>query len=328
MTALIEAQSNRRQCYICGTDLNPYNPKETHHMALRGMGGSPALETDDNEVDICTACHRCIHGPQPTLLIKREDDGLLWVYRKKNGAWYREVPYGRLLTGEDVSTDLWNTEEISVYLGQQMSNFAEWNDEALREQYMIFQHVGTSLFATQCLIIHILSERRESVDSEKRSGIATAAKFLGISYQTARVRHAIWRSILSKVTSDELWKGLSPDFYYKAYSWKGKGVDPVKALDYAEGKVLANKEYTPTKFQRDLEEGLPDKDTGKSVLSGCPYQCIHYRAASTDGELVLYEGPVKVARGYGGGHKYCAKKMLLLADIDTSSQCEFFEQRR
>jgi len=318
----------RTTCYVCGRDLDEYLPKEDHHIDLRGMGGSKARDVGPNKVRLCPDCHRLRHAEQ--LQIYKNDGGLIIVKRLVDGHWRNQIPYGQLRTGAEVAKDIYATESFGTFLTKLQGQLGLWCDEALKEQYGVNEAAGTMIFASQCLIIHTLSERRSISNGQenKKLGLKEAARFLGIKYQTAKLRHAVWMEIFANLpTGTAYWNGLSAEYFYKAYRAKGKGIDPVEALDYAEERALSNASYSPSAFQRDLNLGLPAATNGESTLPGCPYQCQNFHYAGSDAVMRIYIHGKMVAEGAADGQRYCAYKKKLIGDLDTAEPCEGFKRR-
>ena len=332
--AKVDSQTNRPRCYICGAWLDEYHPAEVHHIIPKGMGGSKERDVPSNKVKICSQCHNRLQprsGTRPSLKLYRDEDGEMWVDELVDGEWKRRTPYGRMKSGAEVDNQIAAMQQFGQWLEGLHGQLDLWSDEALREQYYVPESLGTALFATQCLTVHILAERRAVVDGKtnRKSGLKSAAEFLGISYYTARLRHAVWESIFSHLNGrDTYWQMLSPQFLYEAYHARNKyAIDPIEALDYAEAKLMADRSYSPTKFRKDLAEGLPAKDGEGSVLSGCPHQCVHAKRAGPDATMRIYVDDKIVAEGSAEGQWYCEYKKKLLRELDTDMPCEAFERR-
>lgn len=331
----IEKQTKRQQCYICGAWMDEYYPAEVHHMEPLGMGGSKERDNAANKVRICLQCHNRIQprfGTKPSLRLYRGEDGEIWVDELVDGEWKRRIPYGRMKSGAEVGNQIAAMQRFGQWLEELHGQLDLWSDEALREQYHVQESLGTAIFATQCLTVHILAERRAVVDGKtnQKRGLKAAAEFLGISYYTARLRHAIWNAIFSRLQEgDTYWQVLSPQFFYEAYHARNKyAIDPIEALDYAEAKLMADRSYSPGKFREDLAEGLPAKNGGGSVLSGCPHQCVHAKRAGPDAVMRIYVHGEMVAEGSAEGQWYCEYKKKLLRELDTNMPCEAFERKQ
>lgn len=330
----VKKQVDRQQCYICGAWMDEYYPAEIHHMNPLGMGGSKAKDTPPNKVRICLHCHDRIQpraGTRPSLRMYRDKDGEIWVEELVDGEWKKRLPYGRMKSGAEVGNQIATLQKFGDWLSNLHGQLGLWSDEALREQYHLQESLGTALFATQCLTVHILAERRAVVNgkTDQKRGLKSAAEFLGISYYTARLRHAVWNTIFSRLSEgDTYWQMLSPQFFYEAYNAKNKySIDPIEALDYAEAKLMADRSYSPKKFHNDLAAGLPAKGSDESVLSGCPHQCVHTKRAGPDAVMRIYVHDELVAEGSAEGQWYCEYKKKLLRDLDTDMPCEAFQRK-
>ena len=331
----VRKQTLRPQCYICGAWLDEYYPAEIHHMDPLGMGGSKAKDVPENKVRICAQCHHRIQpraGTRTSLRMYKDDNGEIWVDELVDGEWKQRLPYGRMKAGEEVGNQIAVLQKFGQWLTGLHGQLEMWSDEALREQYHVQESLGTAVFATECLTVHILAERRSVVDgkTDRKRGLKEAAAYLGISYYTARLRHAVWKAIFARLgENDTYWQMLSPQFFYEAYNARNKyAVDPIEALDYAEAKMMEDRSYTPKRFQGDLAAGLPANNSQESVLSGCPYQCIHTKRAGPDAIMRIYVHDEMVAEGSAEGQWYCEYQKKLLRNLDSDMPCEGFERKQ
>ena len=327
----IAAQTQRHSCYSCGAELLEYS--EEHHMNPLGMGGSDERDIPSNKVRLCFTCHNRIQPRmgkiEPSLRLYRGDDGLIHKEERIDGEWIETVPYGRLITSRHLGTVLHSSQSFNEFLILLHNQMDRWDDEALRTEYETLHNAGTIVFATQCMIIHILATRRRNVDgkTDQKIGLKAAAQFLGISYYTARLRHAIWGSILSKVPNGRYWNGLSADYFYAAYNARSRGVDPVEALDHAEVQVEADRSYSPSRFRRELEHGLPVTSEEELAWIDCPRGCKHGQRAGPDAWLTILVHNEIVAEGQAEGTWYCKHRRCLISSLSHDGTCEFYEAR-
>jgi len=316
------AQTYRDNCYICGREFNIYAPDEGHHIAPKGAGGSGVADAGWNKAQICNMCHWSIHNG--FLKFYRDmTDTMLWVEQFIDDGWQRRVPYGRLKTGEQLSETLYTSQAFGTWLAKQREEMDTWDDEALKTQYLMSENTGTMIFAAQCQIIHILTTRHEVKDGATKTGMGLedTAQFLGISYQTARLRHAVYQKIFANVPEDHVWHALSAEFFYAAYRNK-KTMDPIAALNSAESIRVDNPGYTPTQFKKDIETGFVAKEKRGNSLPVCPFGCSHCKRSSMDTKITLYEGKDILAAGTGEGNWFCDVTKKLAVDLGPEDECE------
>ena len=321
----VEQQIQRRTCYICGNEFDVYNPDEVHHVKPKGGGGSELLDVDPNKARICMFCHRRIHAG--FLRFYRGDDFLLWKEEWINGQWVKQVPYGRLVPAEAVADKLDLGQQISGWLVDVQSEVATWDDEALQAQYGIAETTGALLFSLQCAIIHELADRRSVVDGrlDRKVGLEATAKFLGIAYSTARIKHAIWESVFARVPNGTTWANLSAEFFYTAYRQASRQ-DPITALGYAEERRLTNPTYTATQFKRDILSGLPATTSNGGTVACCPYGYAHLERTSPDDRIEIYRGGKLIASGSGEHLEYCPFTRKLARDLGPEDACEHLKE--
>jgi len=316
----VARQVERTTCYICGQEFSVYNPDEEHH--IDGRTG-PGANAPANRVRICDLCHlgpRSIHSGH--LKFYRADDGLLWVERFIDGEWQKQVPYGRLRSGRDLSHTLELSQSFGEWLIRQRQDLANWNDDALKDQYHIADSTAALLFATQCQIVHELATRHsvEAGQTKTGAGLKRTAVFLGVSYQTARLRHAVYQAIFAKVDVGVTWEHLSPEFFYAAYRKKSI-MDPIQALNEGENRVLAirDKDYTAAQFARDIETGFAANP--KDGAPVCPYGCANCKKATMDMTCQVWDGNEMVAKGPAEGIWYCEEKGVLASELGPRDAC-------
>jgi len=324
----IQKRLYSQTCFVCGSEMDEYNPRERGHDVPLGMGGSEALDVEENQQAECGRCHRDIHAGR--LRLVHDDAGdVIGAERVIKGAWVPVTVHGLLKAGGEVSVTLFQTTSITEFLGRLQGELSSWQDEALREQYRALEAGNNALFSAKCYIVHILAQRR-SADGKTHGGLKEAAKYLGIAYYTARVLHAIYLSILSKVPPDTTWQALGPEFFYQAYRAIGaQKIDPVAALNRAEEKVLANSEYTAAWFARDLKAGFPEEAPARRALifSRCPWECARFKTAPEGSRLMLLVNDVVVATAPGGGQRYCEQTRQMFDDLKSNRECIAFEER-
>ena len=313
----VARQTNRRNCYHCGTEFETC-PREEHHIIPLGVGGSKVLDDPRNRVDIDALCHKRAQPSdgrtEPTLRFFRNDAGQLRSLEQVDGEWIELTPYGAFIEPEDVNDELNEVQQLSISLLGHRHEIEQWGDEALKAEYEQAEQIGVAQFLVQCQIIHILAERRSIKNGtrDEAVGIKGAARFLGVAYQTARLRHAVYNTIIAKAP-DEEWHGLSATFFYEAYRGAGK-VDPVKALHHAQDNVLANPNYSKADFANDIARGLQEKVEDVPPVEECPWGCANCVTAGADAVLEIRVGDTLVARGAKGsgtGQKYCHVRHML-----------------
>jgi len=318
--AEVVEQLDRDTCYICGSEFTVYAANK-HHIENRGSGGSGLRDVDTNQALICNICHNQIHGKGVLRFYRDTEDLKLWYEKMVDGEWIKRVPYGRFKKSELLGDTLNIAQSFSGWLNQQRKEMSMWDDRALVEKYHIAETTGSLLFATQCQIIHILSARRELVNgtSSKRVGMEDTAKLLGISYPTARLRHAVYVSIFSKVPEEQTWTFLTPEFFYAAYRSKSF-FDPIEALNQGEERRLSNRNYSASQFKEDILMGFPDGE--RNTPATCPYTCKHCQRTDADTTMTLYRQGVILGSGAAEGIWYCAVKKKLAHDLGPSETCE------
>jgi hypothetical protein len=330
----VARQTNRRNCYHCGTEFETC-PCETHEIIAKGMGGSDLLMDPRNRIDLDALCHKRAQpsdGPtEPTLRFFRSPEGLLRSLELVDGEWVELTPYGALIGADAVSEELDEVQQLGTSLLEHRRSLEQWGDEALKTEYEAAEQVGVAQFLIQCQIIHILAERRSIVEGrhDEHAGLKGAAKYLGLAYQTARLRHGVYNLILSKAPDDE-WHGLSATFFYEAYRGAGR-VDPVTALRHAQDNILANPNYSQKDFAADIARGLQPQVDGVPPLEECPFDCAHCIAASAESVLELRNGNgnliARGAKGSGAGTKYCECEHRLASALIGNEKCEDWTSR-
>ncbi len=309
----VAKQTGRRSCYHCGTDFETC-PRETHEIIPKGMGGSAILLDPRNRIDICAVCHKRAQPSDgttfPTLRFFRNDAGQIRSLEIVNGAWEEMTPFGAFVDAEVVSERLHEVQVFGTKLANHRTELDQWSDEALKTEFENSEQAGVVLFITQCHIVSILATRRSRVNGQKdeTAGLRGAAAYLGLAYQTARTYNAIFASIIKRAPDAE-WLGVSPTFFHAAYRGKER-VDPLRALRYAQDKLLANPNYNRKHFEADIQRGLPAEgiDEGLPLKPQCPHDCVHCVRAPSTATIELYDGELLVARGQigsGSGMQYC-----------------------
>jgi len=221
-------------CVVCGAAV----PLEFHHATLRSQGG----KEEGNLVPLCPECHRRRHAELLSITLK---DGTLSILDRETGqAWIKPlVP--QAASGPSLLVD--QARAMQDWLGLLLygERLRQEPDEVLATLYDELRGLKRRLWTVQAAIINVMLERAQYGEAVAKH----VAAALGCSERTVQSRGQIYREIIAKPECAQACERLQEESFYREAVCTD---DPVRWINYADERKVANPAYTVAQFRAEI----------------------------------------------------------------------------